>query len=126
LDQIWNEIIPAAETSSICAVMHIAPFVTLYMYYSFSVKKMYAYISKENSSYGGKRSTRFYVGQVTDVDVKCYEMTFLRKSDDNGKIFAFPSKENKYCIEEEQIVEKLEVLYLLLIKETSTTSVILS
>jgi hypothetical protein len=46
---------------------------------------------------------------VTDVDVKCYEMTFLRKSDDNSKIFAFPTKEDKYWVEKEQIAEKLQV-----------------
>jgi hypothetical protein len=44
---------------------------------------------------------------VTDVDVKCYEMTFLRKSYDNSQIFAFPSKEDKYWMGEEQIVENL-------------------
>jgi uncharacterized GH25 family protein len=54
-------------------------------------------------SYAGKRSNRFCVGQVTDVDIKCYKMTFLRKSDDNGKIYAFPSKD-KYWVEEEQSV----------------------
>jgi hypothetical protein len=32
------------------------------------------------------------------MDVKCYEMTFLRKSDGSGRVFAFPSKEDKYWI----------------------------
>jgi hypothetical protein len=49
------------------------------------------------------------VGQVTDVDVKCYEMKLLIKSDDNGKIFAFLSKEDRYWVEEEQIIEKLQI-----------------
>jgi len=26
----------------------------------------------------GKRSNRWFVGQKTEVDIKCYEMTFLR------------------------------------------------
>jgi hypothetical protein len=29
--------------------------------------------------YAGKRSNRFFLGQVTGVDVKYYEMTFLKK-----------------------------------------------
>jgi hypothetical protein len=50
-------------------------------------------------------------------------MTFLRQSGDNGKIFAFPSKQNKYWKEE-------KILYwshkkLLLITATGITSVTL-
>lgn len=47
------------------------------------------------------------MGQVIDVDVKCYEMTFLRKSDENGKIFALPSKYKHWV--QEQSAEKLQV-----------------
>jgi hypothetical protein len=36
-------------------------------------------------------------------------MTFLTKSDDNGKICEFPIKEDRYCVEKEQIMEKLQV-----------------
>jgi hypothetical protein len=60
-------------------------------------------------SYAGKISNRFFVGQVTDVDVKCYEMTFQRKGDNYDSVFAFPSKEDESWVEEEQIVEKLQV-----------------
>jgi hypothetical protein len=42
--------------------------------------------------YAGNRSNRFFVVQVTDVDVKCCEMTFLRKSDDNVKSLHFPQE----------------------------------
>lgn len=37
-----------------------------------------------------KRSNRLLVSQVSDVDLKFCEMTVLRKSGDNGKIFTFP------------------------------------
>jgi hypothetical protein len=42
-------------------------------------------------SYAGKRSGRLFVGHITDTDVKCYEMTFVRKNY-NDQIFAFPQK----------------------------------
>jgi hypothetical protein len=37
LDQMWNGIVPVAETRSIHAVMLTAPFVVAYQYYLFSV-----------------------------------------------------------------------------------------
>jgi hypothetical protein len=36
-------------------------------------------------------------------------MMFLRKNYDNDEIFAFPSKEEKCQVQEEQTVEKLQV-----------------
>jgi hypothetical protein len=57
----------------------------------------------------GKEVTDSWWVRISDVDVKCYEMTFLRKSDNNGKIFVFHSKEDKYWVEEEPIVDKLQV-----------------
>jgi hypothetical protein len=47
------------------------------------------------------------VSQVSDVDLKFCEMTVLRKSGDNGKIFTFPWREVKYWVQE-QVVEKLQ------------------
>jgi hypothetical protein len=106
-------IVPIAETKSIHAVIPIAQFVSVLL---ISSHKICAYISKENTQIRvhrniktilpyfkvilprcpvlQKKSNRFFVGQVTDVDVKCYKMTLLRKSGDNGKIFAFPPKED--------------------------------
>jgi hypothetical protein len=46
----------------------------------------------------GKEVIYFFLGQVADVDIKCYEMTFLRKSEDDGKILAIPSKEDKHWV----------------------------
>jgi hypothetical protein len=113
LDQIWNGIVPKGETKSIHAFLPIAPFIIEYQYYSFLSKKLCIQFKRKLTQvgrvhrnmntilpyfkvilayYAGKGSIRFYVDHVTDVDVKYYEVTCLRKSGDNGKIFAFPSK----------------------------------
>jgi hypothetical protein len=36
-------------------------------------------------------------------------MTFLRKSGNNGKIFAFSKKRDKYWVKKEHILEKLQL-----------------
>jgi hypothetical protein len=38
--------------------------------------------------YAGKWSNRCFVGQMIDVNVKCYKITLMTESDDNYKISA--------------------------------------
>ena len=58
-------------------------------------------------SYKGKKSSREFVGLVTDLDPDGFEMQFLRRNDELGFVYILPTKEDKSWVEKGQIIHHL-------------------
>ncbi len=58
-------------------------------------------------SYKGKKSSREFVGLVTELDPDGLEMQFLRRNDELGFVYILPTKEDKSWVEKGQIIQHL-------------------
>ncbi|XP_067247442.1 uncharacterized protein [Chanodichthys erythropterus] len=57
--------------------------------------------------YKGKKSSREFVGLVTDLDSDGLEIQFLRRNDEMGFVYILPTKEDKSWVEKGQIIQRL-------------------
>lgn len=58
-------------------------------------------------TYKGKRSSRKFVGLVTDYDSEGLEVQFLRRNDELGLVYILPTKENKSWVARGQVIQCL-------------------